>query len=283
MGEDHQRAQHRGGLMAAAHPKPAASGWDCHVHVFAAGLPAVGGHYLPQDHPLERIETLATAHGFGHLVLVQPSIYGSDNSLMLSALEKSQGRHRGIVVVQEAVSDDELVRWHMLGVRGIRCNLVSPVGNQQTDWAYWAPRLRELGWHVQWYAHADQLAHVLSWQKQHRLPCVLDHVAGLHARWADDLNAWNRLRALADAGACVKLSGWYRLGLDAPYNLQLLRLEDICALFERRCVWGSDWPHTSFTKQQPPRYAQLWHPLQLTLGVDAMHKLSQQAGQLYGT
>jgi predicted TIM-barrel fold metal-dependent hydrolase len=281
MGEDHQRAQHRGGLMAAAHPKPAASGWDCHVHVLAAGLPAVGGHYLPQDHPLERIETLATAHGFGHLVLVQPSVYGSDNSLMLSALQKSQGRHRGVVVVQEAVSDAELQRWHALGVRGIRCNLVSPVGNHRTDWTYWAPRLRELGWHVQWYAHAYQLDQVLSWHTQHRLPCVLDHDAGMHVNALQNQDAWRNLQTLADTGAWIKLSGWYRLGLAQPYDLQLIKIREVCGAFEGRCVWGSDWPHTSFAAEQAPAYEQLWQPLRALLGSDAMHKLAAQAQQLY--
>ncbi|MFM7331887.1 MAG: amidohydrolase family protein [Brachymonas sp.] len=267
--------------MTTATSPSDACGWDCHVHVFAAGQPAAGGHYMPQDHPLEHIEALAAQHGFGHLVLVQPSVYGSDNSLMLSALERSQGRHRGVAVVQEVVSTAELLRWHAWGVRGIRCNLVSPVGNHQTNWTHWTPLLRELGWHVQWYAHGDQLGELLRWQESNRLPCVLDHVAGMHTRFAHDAQAWANLRALASAGAWIKLSGWYRLGLTAPYDLQGLRLREICELFRGRVLWGSDWPHTSFTHGRAPRYAHLWRPLFPILDQDTLKTLSSQARDLY--
>ncbi len=250
------------------------------MHVFAAGEASAAGHYATQDHPLHSIEASAAEHGFRHLVLVQPSVYGSDNRLMLSALQNSGGRHRGVVVVQDAVPDDELQRWHAVGVRGIRCNLVSPVGNQQTDWTHWAPRLRALGWHVQWYVHADQLHHIAQWQQAHRLPCVLDHVAGMHLRFAQDAQAWQHLRSLADAGAWIKLSGWYRLGLAAPYALEQLRLPEIMAMFEGRTVWGSDWPHTSFAPDQAPSYAQVWQPLAAMCSGDT---LTQNAERLYAS
>ena len=63
-----------------------ATGWDCHVHVFDAAAPVRPGHYRPDHHPLEEIEALALAHGIGHLVLVQPSVYGSDHAVLLRAL-----------------------------------------------------------------------------------------------------------------------------------------------------------------------------------------------------
>lgn len=264
--------------MAVSNPP---SGWDCHVHVFAAHAKAAPGHYAPQDHPLERIESAAAQHGFGHLVLVQPSVYGSDNSLMLTALQASGGRHRGVVVVDELLPHAQLKQWHEWGVRGIRCNLVSPVGHRSPDWSRWAPMLHELGWHVQWYAHGDQLGHVLRWQEQHGLTCVLDHVAGMHTRFAQDAQAWANLRALASAGAWIKLSGWYRLGLEAPYDLSDLRLLDIDDWFDGRAVWGSDWPHTSFAPEHAPSYAQLLHPLREVLNPHALNRLLAQGESLY--
>jgi predicted TIM-barrel fold metal-dependent hydrolase len=282
MGAPDQRAQHHSRVTRAVTDRQAASGWDCHVHVFAAGQPVTNGHYAPQYHPLERIEALAAAQGFEHLVLVQPSVYGSDNSLMLSALEKSKGLHRGVVVVQDIVSDADLQRWHTWGVRGIRCNLVSPVGNQQTDWRLWAPRLRALGWHVQWYAHGDQLGAVLKWQQQYGLPCVLDHVAGMHTRLANDAVAWANLSVLAQQAAWIKLSGWYRLGLSAPYDLNDLRLLEICEMFKDRILWGSDWPHTSFATSDAPSYTQVWEPLRAMLGQEQCCQLNTNAARLYG-
>ena len=120
--------------------EPVVDGWDCHVHVFDASQPVRDGHYRPVDRPLAQIEALALAHGVGHLVLVQPSVYGTDNSLLLRSLAVEPGRHRGVAVVDEDVSDAELDAMHAHGVRGVRFNLVSPVGESATRVARCASR-----------------------------------------------------------------------------------------------------------------------------------------------
>src|SRR4051812_23268041 len=108
---------------------PNAPGWDCHAHVFAADAAALPGHYAPPERPLATLEAVAARHAIGHIVLVQPSVYATDNSVMLSALRENPGLHRGVVVIDAAVTDAQLRDMHELGVRGVRFNLVSPVGN----------------------------------------------------------------------------------------------------------------------------------------------------------
>jgi predicted TIM-barrel fold metal-dependent hydrolase len=255
-------------------------GWDAHVHVFDAGAPVLRGHYAPAHQPLERIESLAAQHGFGHLVLVQPSVYGTDNRVVLQALAQAAGRHRGIVVVDAPLDDATLHAWHALGVRGIRCNLVSPLSALPMDWSAWAPRLWALGWHVQWYVHVHQWQQVLDWQQQYRLPCVLDHVGGMTVHDAQQASVWTDLQKLSDAGAWIKLSGWYRLGLAAPYALERLMLHRVVDMFAQRFVWGSDWPHTSFVAGQAPSYDALWQPLAAQITGCASHT-QRQAQQLY--
>lgn len=260
-------------------------GWDCHVHVFDADAALRPGHYRPVHRPLQAIEREAAAHGIGHLVLVQPSVYGSDNALMLNALRASEGRHRGVAVVEPSIADIELDRMHALGVRGIRFNLVSPAGHHgdpQPALRALAPRLAERGWHLQWYVHAEQLPQLAAWQRGCRAPFVLDHVAGLQASLPDDAPAWAAAASLADLGAWLKLSGWYRLGADAPYERLLPTIRRAAALFGTRCVWGSDWPHTSFAPDRLPAYASILHPLGDALGVDAARRvLTRHAHDLY--
>lgn len=48
---------------------------------------------------------------------------------MLAALAGRPSLHRGVAVVDPSIADAQLGRMHALGVRGIRFNLVSPVGN----------------------------------------------------------------------------------------------------------------------------------------------------------
>lgn len=256
-----------------------ADGWDCHVHVFDASAATRSGHYRPTERPLAEIEALAQRHGVGHLVLVQPSVYGTDNSVMLRALADQPGRHRGVAVVADDVTGAELDAMHALGVRGVRLNLVSPVGEAGVPaqrFAALAPQLRRLGWHLQWYASADRLPEVADLHRDSGVTCVLDHLAGLGTRVADDHPAWQAVEALAAQGAWLKLSGWYRLDAQAPYTALLPRIRTLAALFGERMVWGSDWPHTMFASSAMPSYASTWQPVVDALGHDAAEALRRR-------
>ncbi len=262
------------------------AGWDCHVHVFDATTPARPGHYQPPPCTLAALLPLAAGIGVRRLVLVQPSLYGADNRLLLSALQHANGQHRGVVVVDDSITEPALQAMHALGVRGVRINRVSPVGNSPTLLVRLAPWLRTLGWCVQWYARPDQLAGIADFHQQHRLVGVLDHLAGITADIADHHPVWADLRRFADAGGWVKLSGWYRLGAQAPYATLQPALGRVAALFGEFCVWGSDWPHTWFMEpgctQPAPRYADTWQPVQEVLGaVRADAVLRTQPLRLY--
>lgn len=218
-------------------------------------------------------------------MLVQPSVYGTDNTVMLRALDAAQGRHRGVAVVDAEVTDREIDRLHRAGVRGVRFNLVSPAGNASDvapDLLRLAPRLRERGWHVQWYVKAPDLHRLVTWQAQAGLCFVLDHLAGLGADIPDNHGAWGAAQALASAGAWIKLSGWYRLGAAAPYGALQPNIRRAATMFGPRTVWGSDWPHTSFPPEHRPPYESTLLPIRSVF--DESHAeavLHGQARSLY--
>lgn len=104
---------------------------DAHAHLFGpatryAYSPARG--YTPPDAPLEAYETLHRVLGVARGVLTQPSVYGTDNSLILDVLRSHGRRLRAIAAVEAGVSDRELEEMNALGVRGIRVNLVDKGG-----------------------------------------------------------------------------------------------------------------------------------------------------------
>ena len=125
--------------MAASLPPEA---WDTHVHIFDPT------HY---PYSTERVYTPGTAMfsdlssfnasltsaGRGtNVVLVQPSPYSSDNSLIIAKLRQENGKQesqqkcsrllRAIVVLDfDHVTLQELQDLHEIGVRGIRLNLES--------------------------------------------------------------------------------------------------------------------------------------------------------------
>ena len=235
------------------------------------------GHYQPASRRLEEIESIACAHGVGHLVLVQPSVYGTDNQLLLQALRSRPGRHRGVVVVEPGVGIEALRRKHADGVRGVRFNLVSPVGERSWPSTQLAPLLRQLGWFAQWYARPSDLGAIARWHADAEVACVLDHLAGMHATVPPDDAAWSALAQLAAAGAWVKLSGWYRLQSAPPYAELQPHIARVASLFGQRMVWGSDWPHTGLAAEALPVYGELWQPVPAALGPSTAQALRCQS------
>jgi predicted TIM-barrel fold metal-dependent hydrolase len=265
--------------MTYARPR----GWDAHIHVFDAAAPVRQGHYKPCTRSLAEIEAFAAHQGIRHLVLVQPSVYGTDNRVLLRALRERPGLHRGVAVVDASVSDAELDAMHAAGVRGVRFNLVSPVGNSDADLLALAPRIAERGWHAQWYVRARELPQLVALQRRTGLTFVLDHLAGIAAGAPGAAAHWKALAELAARGAWLKLSGWYRLGCSEPYAEMVPLIQRAATLFGGRLVWGSDWPHTSVPYERASRHASLLEPVRIALGEAATQAiLDIHPAALYG-
>ena len=99
---------------------------DSHVHVFeaAAKYPSVDApHYTLPDGSLQKLQRMADALALQRFIIVQPSYYGTDNSCMLDALSAAGGRARGVAMVAENCSDEELIAMHARGVRALRLDL----------------------------------------------------------------------------------------------------------------------------------------------------------------
>ena len=127
---------------------------DCHAHVFGPQdrFPLLEKtHFVPQLCPLQRYSTMLRALGCERAVLVQPSVYGTDNSAIEDALAQSwEVELRAVAVVSPAITDRELERLHSLGFRGIRFNTTSATrGLKLTDARAMADRIGHLGWHLQ--------------------------------------------------------------------------------------------------------------------------------------
>jgi 2-pyrone-4,6-dicarboxylate lactonase len=104
---------------------------DCHVHVFGDPTPyppKAGRTYEPPDATLTDLEVVHTALGIDHAVLVQPAVYGTDHRLLMDSLHNSK-RYRGVAVINDSVSDDELQALNDAGVRGARFNFGGAAGS----------------------------------------------------------------------------------------------------------------------------------------------------------
>jgi predicted TIM-barrel fold metal-dependent hydrolase len=217
---------------------------DTHFHVFNAGVAVEGARYVPQySARLSDWLRLAGHVGVTRGVWVQPSFLGTDNSLMIDALESHPDKLRGIAVVSPSVDIETLKTMHQSGVRGIRLNL-SGVSHEIPEWTMsdniWEA-IHTLGWHLEIHTDQGKLPQVLR-QIPSDTPLVVDHMAKpLEASTSDPtLMALKKYASLAPV--CVKLSGAYRLGSVNPDRLASLLLNE---MGPRALLWGSDWPCTN--------------------------------------
>jgi 2-pyrone-4,6-dicarboxylate lactonase len=58
--------------------------------------------------------------GFWGYVVVQATCHGTDNRVVIDALEHMEGRAAGVVSVTEDVTMQELRGMHAVGIRGVR-------------------------------------------------------------------------------------------------------------------------------------------------------------------
>ena len=80
--------------------------------------------YLPEDAGPDMLFALRDHLGFARNVIVQASCHGTDNAATLNAIARSNGKARGVAVVDPAISEAELAALHEGGIRGVRFNFL---------------------------------------------------------------------------------------------------------------------------------------------------------------
>jgi len=236
---------------------------DSHAHIFgpADSYPyAAQRSYTPHDSSLKSYAGLLHHLGFERAVLVQPSVYGTDNSLMVDALTSAHNdslgiEWRGIAVLDDTVSDTELERFNNLGVRGVRLNLLYKGADLGfADVARLAERIAPLGWHMQFLiniASFENFAERLS-----RLPVasVVDHIGHFPATNGLELPQFLDLKELMKEGkSWVKVSGPNRISTHdtAPFTDAQILAQDLMEHVPNQLVFGTDWPHVQLSGSMP--------------------------------
>lgn len=224
---------------------------DTHFHVFSRDAPLASPRsYTPQILTIEDWEALSAGFGIARGVLVQPSVYGFDNRVLLAALAGRAERLRGVVVIPPDTSDEELRRLDQLGVRGVRFNLRNKSGIGFDAFAQLAPRIRGLDWHAQFQIGPDAITTVAELTATQGITGVIDHLAftplDTPGTALDDLE-----RALDTGRVYVKISAPYRLRDTPDHQFYRPVLARLAARYPTRLLWATDWPHTELFERVP--------------------------------
>lgn len=229
---------------------------DSHCHVFGpvARFPFFEGRsYTPPDVPFERYTELMDRMGFDRSVIVQPSIYGTDNRCTEDAVRRLGDNGRGVSVIAPDIPLAELRRMTDAGFRGARLNLYHAGGSTPLeDLESIARRGAEVAWHTQVYVQGPQLPDLLPRLMNLPTPVVLDHLAHLEFGKGLDQPGFGALIKLMETGnVWVKLCP-YRFDLGGAPYIEAGRVAR--ALYEvapNRLVWGTDWPHPDIAGPDP--------------------------------
>jgi predicted TIM-barrel fold metal-dependent hydrolase len=233
---------------------------DCHTHIHGdpRRFPFYEGRvYTPEPALPEEMAALHKALRIQRVVIVTPSVYGTDNAATLYGMEARGADARGVAVIDERTPERDLDRMERAGVRGIRLNLATSgisdpaVGRQRFQAA--VDRVGKRGWHVQLNTNLAMIVAIRDLVAAASVPIVFDHFGGAQAALGTAQAGFDTLVDLVRSGrAYVKVSGAYRSSTNAPDYPDVAPLaRALIAANPDHVVWGTDWPHPNSTSGRP--------------------------------
>ena len=244
---------------------------DCLTHIFGdpAEFPMVSGRtYTPPPASIAEIQTMLRALHFTRVVIVHPTIYGTNNSCTLDAIRRLGANARGVAVIDESTPDAALDEMHAAGIRGIRVNLetirqADPVVARERLQAAIARVKGRDGWHIEIYTRPAVFLAVQDVIATCPVHVSLDHFAGLRAADGIDQAGFGLILEFLRAGTIsVKLSAPYlasTLSPDFPDVDAVARA--LVAANAERILWATNWPHPNSGKDGPKRPFDIVTPL----------------------
>src|SRR5262245_26409645 len=225
---------------------------DCHTHIHGdvEKFPFFAGRvYTPGPASPEEMAALHKALHIERVVIVTPSVYGTDNSSSLFGMKARGATARGVAVIDDKTTEAQLDTMQADGFRGIRINLANDGVNDpnvgRTRFSTAVERMKARGWHVQLYTTLPMISAIKDLVLAAPVPAVFDHFGGAEASLGLEQPGFSDLIELVKSGkAYVKISGAYRSSKLAPdYQDMAPYARALIAANADRIVWGTDWPH----------------------------------------
>jgi predicted TIM-barrel fold metal-dependent hydrolase len=226
---------------------------DTHVHVFGdpKKFPFFAGRvFTPEQASVAELRSMLKSIHRERVVVVHPSVYGTDNRATVDAVRELGSMARGIAVIDAKTPESELDEMARVGIRGIRINLtqagVSDPAAALRSFQTAAERAKARNWHVQINTSPKIIEALSPHLQTSPVPVVFDHFGG--AKSADGVNqpGFASLVSLVKSGkAYVKISAAADLvSTKAPDYADVIPLaKALVAANPQRVLWGTDWPH----------------------------------------
>ncbi len=197
---------------------------DCHTHIHGdpERFPFFAGRvYTPELASPQEMSALHKTLHIERVVIVTPSVYGTDNSATLWGMKARGADARGVAVIDDKAPESELDAMGRAGVCGIRLNLLAMVS-----------------------ATKDLVA-------ASPVPVVFDHFANAREELGPQQPGFADLVGLVRSGkAYVKIS--VTAGPRADYAPFASLAKMLIAANPERILWGTNWPHPNSSSGRKP-------------------------------
>src|SRR3984893_13524966 len=197
---------------------------DCHTHIHGAPekFPFFSGRvYTPEPASPEEMSALHKALHIDRVVIVTPSVCGTDNAATLFGMKARGAIARGVAVIDDKTPEADLDAMNQAGIRGIRLNLATggindpSVGRPRFQGA--GERVKNRNWHVQLFTSLAMISAIKDLVAASPVPVVFDHFGGAQAELGVEQPGFSDLLELVRSGkAYVKISGAYRASKLGP-------------------------------------------------------------------
>ena len=225
---------------------------DCHTHIFGDSRRfsfTPSRAYTPETASIEEMRALHRTLHTDRVVIVQPSVYGTDNACTLDAIKQLGSDARGVAVIDDKIPDAALDKMARGGIRGIRVNLEAAgltdpaAGRRRLQAAI--QRVKSRTWHVQVYTRLSVIKGLEDQVLASPISIVFDHFGGAEASLGVRQPGFDALLNLVRTGhAYVKVSGAYRSSTQLPDYADVAPLaKALIAANPQQVLWGTDWPH----------------------------------------
>lgn len=239
-------------------PRPPANSCDCQVHVF--GDPAkyplrAAKAYEPYpDATIEAAQKMHRALGIDRGVVVQATAHGTDHRILFDALA-GRPNYRGVAIIDDDVTDDEIRRLHAAGVRGARFNFWKALNIAPTTESFLrsVKRISEYGWHAKIHSVEEDWLGLVDLLGSLDTPIVIDHLGHLHVETSTNGAPFRALQSLVQRdNVWILVSNADRVSnMPSPWNDALPVAQAFVKAAPDRAIWCTDWPHVRYDKPMP--------------------------------
>ena len=229
--------------------KPPPLSCDTHAHLYGpfARFPIDPDKGDGPDTSFEQYRAMLEVLGIERAVLVQARDYGGIDPTTVDAIERSEGRIRGVTAMPRDSLENHLNFLVEKNFCGIRLSSFSPGAVRLDQLEVMAPLMEELGWAI--LIHLTDIEEIIELApriKKLSANILFDHLARVrNHNTLDSAEFQTLLSLLRDTDHCwAKICSWYRLSESgAPYDDMAPYAEALIAARPDRLVWGTNWPH----------------------------------------